>query len=277
MRILTFRYSNSPVEWNKTILKAVEDGITHVMLSGSSEISPKILEMFPDSIHLVDCFSDKLSIHNSAGLVIPIDLMIKYRLHLIESIPESNAKELLMLKLMLVHDEPIIVSRGFVHDSKLTLYNPESEATRLLTESFKFYENKFKKRFVVDILNDVFELTEPEFLSWSRILGTPLPSDFDIINLNGMYVSSKGKNYYNGSGTLIIAGRVYPVVHITTVGDSVKSMSPYVVYRMISSEDPKLKDVRDAIKDRYFNNTPIPEEIKSKTIVILGSWKRLSE
>lgn len=230
-----------------------------------------------------------------ACMVMPMQKLIKYRISFPEMIDTYEDNMFYLNLLMKYNGDFIMLANPYYRQ----VTHPEGEfsmttksSDKLRQEEYMYmnfitkfddYVPKFRK--IVECHGDqIYELDKNELIKFEKLYGindkTPKESIFHVF---GKFQSHIGGNSYSevteGVPEIVTRGGLrLQIARIVTLEEFLRFNSYYTTYRLISKHYKILKELRDAIKARYYSKeNPIPEKFMKLNIIMLTQWNLLSE
>lgn len=227
-----------------------------------------------------------------ACMVMPVKSMIKYRISFPEMLDTYEDNMFFMNLLMKYNKDFVLLAnpyyRQYTHpEGEFSMTTKASD--KLMKEEYRFVD--FLTKFDSYVPNfskivechgeEVYELDKSELIKFEKLYGyTPTKNEPTISLLTGQLISGPRDSIKVTLGVpemTTLGGLRLQIARIVTLKEFLEFNSYYTTYRLISKYDENLKDLRDAIKARYFDKTPIPERMLNIRIIMLTSWDLLSE
>lgn len=303
---------------NVLMAEAINDGCTHIinlddddLLEGIDSIK-RVISVVPDKFIYIQRWKDgkffpgcqddagskilqgKFISNGYACMIMPLELMIRYRLSFPEFV-DTFEDNYFYLKLMMNYDgefymlanpyyQQITHGEGEFSMSTKALDKIRKEEYQMINQITKFDSYAPKMRVIECHAYNVHELTKMEFRKFCQIYGKKIDTSGRVlVFLNGQFHDFNKINafitYHENVPAIVINGVEYQIARINDMENFLKFNSHYTTYRLFSKDDKSLNDLREAIKNRYFNKAenPLSEELLSTKIIMVTSWKKLSE
>lgn len=303
---------------NQLMYEAINQGCTHIINLDDDDYLERIdcikylVTKLPDDFIYIQRYKDNHFFPSVAGdtadyllqgkfisngyacMVMPLRKMIKYRLSFPEMV-DTYEDNMFYLNLLMKYDGEFVMLANPYYRQVTHLQGEFSMTTKasdkLMKEEYRYidfvtkfdsYVPRFRK--IVECHGDkIYELDKNELIKFEKLYGysnkVPTPSLFYMCGQ--FIVGPKGcsTEIISGVPEVILPGGVrLQVARIVTLEEFLKYNSYYTTYRLISKHDYDLRNLRDAIKARYFSkNSPIPKEYLDINIIMLTSWNLLSE
>lgn len=220
-------------------------------------------------------------------MVMPMHLLVKHRISFPEFL-DTLEDNCFYAKLMMNYNGDFVLMANPIYHQKTHEVGEFSMTTRtknLMTEEIRYldflakfdsYLPNFSKIVECHDGHTVYELNKDELNKFERSFNGEIPEGDtlhfvfgNLTKLEGELIKTEGVIEFS-HGT-----HLSQVARIVKMSEFLKYNSYYTTYRLFSKFDGRLSHYRDAIRARYFDKTPIPQEILDTNIIMLTSWNSL--